>query len=64
MCSQSAVDPAAAAGLPALELVLTEPQRDFLLGALHRVAAVDHVPATQSGAQFYHTSTGYSINWL
>ncbi|PWA33198.1 hypothetical protein CCH79_00013585 [Gambusia affinis] len=28
----------------AVELALTEPEKDFLLGALHRVAAVDHIP--------------------
>lgn len=44
----SVVDPSAAAVLPAVELILTEPQIDFFLGALHRVAAVYHVPVKQS----------------
>lgn len=41
------VDPAVAAVLPVLQLMLAKPQVDLLLGALHRVAAVNHVPATQ-----------------
>lgn len=41
-----AVDPAAAAALPVLQLLVAEPQVDLLLGALHRVAAVNHVPAS------------------
>lgn len=41
------VDPAVAAVLPVLQFMLAKPQVDLLLGALHRVAAVNHVPATQ-----------------
>lgn len=47
-CRLSVVDPVAAVVFPAVKLVLTKPQRDFLLGALYRVAAMDHIPATQS----------------
>lgn len=47
MCRKSVVEPAAAAALPAVKLALTKPQRDFLLRALHRVAAVDHVSANK-----------------
>lgn len=43
------VDPVPAAALPVVELALMEPQRDFFLGALHRVAAVDHVPERRAG---------------
>lgn len=46
-CRKSVVEPAAAAALPAVKLALTKPQRDFLLRALHRVAAVDHVSANK-----------------
>lgn len=42
------VDPLAAAALPAVQFLRTEPQRDFPLSALHRVAAVDYVPVTQT----------------
>lgn len=45
-CRTSVVDPVAAAVLPALKLALTKPQRDLFLGADHRVAAVNHIPAT------------------
>lgn len=47
LCRKSVVEPAAAAALPAVKLALTKPQRDFLLRALHRVAAVDHVSANK-----------------
>lgn len=43
------VDPVPAAAFPVVELALMEPQRDFFLGALHRVAAMDHVPEGRAG---------------
>jgi len=56
----SVVDPAAAVVLPAVKLVLSEPQRDLLLGAGHGVAAVDHVPATQNQNTHMSGASGYS----
>lgn len=41
----SVVDPVVAAVLPVVKLFLMKPQINFLLGALHRVAAMHHVPA-------------------
>lgn len=56
----SVVDPSAAAVLPAVELTLAEPQIDFLLGVLNRVAAVYHVPVKQS----QHVSRLRKSKWL
>lgn len=42
-CS-SLVDPVCSCVLPARQLLRAEPERDLLLGTLHRVTAMDHVP--------------------
>lgn len=46
-CKRLLVQPVPSAILPTQELIRPEPERDLAAGVLHRVAAVDHVPARE-----------------
>lgn len=55
------VDPAVGAVLPVLQFMLAKPQVDLLPGALHRVAAVNHVPTTQRKQKIAHVSQRFIV---